>query len=80
MSMYIGKGYELDAVIELRKALPNLDIQRENHRIIIDGGRYEVLTDVMRYGYLREFESGQFVFGMSVERISDIVEHINSNK
>ena len=76
VNQYFGKGYENDAIIELKKALPNHTFEKGNNRIIVDDGKFIIFTDEGRYGFIRTYSNEGSEGGIGVEKIDDAIEVI----
>ena len=76
VNQYFGKGYEDDAITELKKALPNHKFEKGKNKIIVDGGKYIIYTDEGRNGIIRIYDNGEFSGGIGVERLSEAIEVI----
>ena len=79
-NQYFGKGYEDDAIAELKKALPNHDFKKGKNSIVIDNGKFIIHLDLGRYGFIKAYSKEGSEGGVSVTRISDAVDFIKDNQ
>jgi hypothetical protein len=79
VNQYFGKGYENDAIIELRKALPNHTFEKDNNSIIVDGGKFIIHLDFGRYGFIRQYNHEGSMGGHSVTKLDEAIAFIETN-
>jgi hypothetical protein len=80
VNQYFWNGYENDAIIELRKALPNHTFEKGKNSIIVDGGKFVIHTDFGKYGFIRAYSNQGSEGGLSVQRLDEAISFINDNK
>lgn len=79
-NQYFGKGYENEAIIELKKALPNHTFEKGKNSIVVDNGKFIIHLDLGNYGFIKAYSKEGSEGGISVTKISDAVDFIKDNQ
>ncbi len=87
IDMYFGKGYEAEALPELKKALPNFKVElTSKHKFSIYKNDTLVATietdnDKSKYGWIKNYSpNGEYIGGTAVDRLADAITDIKLNQ